>query len=314
MPVIGVICCRTNEPARFNDCIQCAKTGSPGRCIYPLHLLQSMAGNEAGRVGAGISVTTLLGCHRRAQLHQGYDYYEDPELMEARFKGTLVHEGMERLIQGHKDVIQEVRYGRRIDGQAITGKMDMILPNFVGGARIVDFKSAGRRKLGPDMVPSESHVEQVNIYRWIVEDGYEVEYTDHPDIYEDVVQIQRRVQFKVGSAAILYIGDTGMQEVEIPLWPLEKTADFVREKYEAYKEQALSPILPDRLVKKRGTANQPVIVFSDDEVVPEPEPERVESVPHWMCTNCALFDICRSLPKEGIDWEYESENDDEYTS
>ena len=303
MPVIGTLCCRTGEPARFDSCIGCAKTGKPARCKHPLHILESMRTNEATRANAGLSVTSLLGCQRRAQLHREYDYYEDPTAVEARFKGTLVHEGMERLTKDHHDVIQEVRYARRIGDQAITGKMDLILPDFDGGPRIVDFKSAGRRKLAPDMVPSESHVEQVNVYRWILEDGYEAEATTlEVGGYERVWH--ETVQMKVGSAAILYIGDNGMQEVEIPLWPLAMTEAFVADKVNAYNSRALAPILPDKVVRKRDTSKDPVIYWGDfhDQIPPQDPAPTIVTEPHWMCKGCALFDICRSLPAEGIEW------------
>lgn len=227
----------------------------------------------------------------------------------------MIHEGMERMLSGYHNVIQEKRYGRTIHFERgddsytvpITGKMDLILPDFDGGARIIDFKSAGRRKLGPDMVPSESHVEQVNVYRWILAHGYEVEYTEYTkgDLGRDgfgKVMIQRPVDMSVGSAAILYIGDTAMQEVEIPLWPLDMTVAFVEQKVREYTSKALAPILPDRVYRKRSTAKDPVIVWDDDDI-PAPDPGGIVVEPHYFCTTCALFDLCRSLPREGIDWE-----------
>lgn len=322
MPLSGTICCRTGKPARFNDCIQCSLTGKPEPCIHPPHLLVAMKDNEGSRADAGLSVTTLLGCHRRAQLAASHEYYEDPAVMEARFKGTLVHEGMERLLGEQDGVIVEKRFARNAwigdsaessvqHTQAITGKMDMVLLDYEGGARIVDFKSAGRRSLHPDMVPTQAHVEQVNVYRWILEDGYEVEHTElHPGDEEGYGRLtyQAPVNIKVGSAAILYIGDTGMQEVEIPLWPLEMTEQFVADKVNEYASMKLSPILPDRVIRKRSTANQAKIVWGDEDDLIEDDPTPpVQVLPHWMCTNCALFDICRSLPKEGVSWNDDSD-------
>lgn len=231
MPLSGTRCCQTGEPAEFGYCIGCATTGAPAPCKYPFFLLEAMRSNEDSRRDAGISASTLGACPRFTILARDHDYVESPRDYLPRFTGTVIHGGIEQFtsIPG---VIAERRYFRttHVDNEPITlsGKMDIVLPNWRGHGKIIDMKTGGRRQLTPTMEPYDSHTEQVNVYRWILAS---------PDD-EDGIPIEE--------ASIIYIKDGATQEVPVELWPLEVTEAFVRQKVEELVVPDLPPILPDQ--------------------------------------------------------------------
>lgn len=290
MPLVGTVCCRTGEPARFDSCINCAKYGAPEPCQHPFPLIMAMRDNKAGRADAmnTLSTTTLLGCVRFDQLSEAHDYYEPPSDFEARFKGTLIHSGLEKMLENESDLISEVRFFREFVTEAgesflLSGQPDVLLPKFNGESGygwIIDGKSAGRRKMHPDMEASEDHIRQVNIYRWIVGGGF----------YEEKVlgsqmgysAIRKSVNIPINRATIWYVGDNDLQEVEVPCWPLAHVESMIGQMIARFEGKNLAPILPSKFVVKRRTG-------------------LTEEVRHWKCDRCPLREICDTYPAEGVE-------------
>jgi CRISPR/Cas system-associated exonuclease Cas4 (RecB family) len=217
--------------------MQCATTGEPATCKYPFFLLEAMRGNEDTRRDAGISASTLGACPRFVTLAGDHDYYESPQDYKARFTGSVIHGGIEAYTSV-PGVIAERRYYRQItltDGRVvvISGKMDIVLPQWKHVGKIVDMKTGGRRQLTPTMEPYDSHTEQVNEYRWILDDPVDAD------------------PIRVGEAAIIYIKDGAMQEVPVELWPLAVTEAHIRARLEELLLPELPPILPDQSNGKR---------------------------------------------------------------
>lgn len=235
MPLVGTRCCRTGEPSDFDTCLQCAKYGFPESCKYPFPLIKAMRDNSLGRPKHGVSTTDLLGCTRFFVLSKDHDYVESPGDYEARFKGTVIHSGFEELAKGEPDVEAEIRYEREFiyDGHTytITGKPDCRLVKWKGIGRLIDQKSAGRRKLHPDMQASEDHQRQLNMYRWILQ-GNDIE---------------------VGSLVIWYVGDTDMVQVEVPIWDDHLVEEMIRSLIMQIHYNDLPPILPSTFTRSRRT-------------------------------------------------------------
>lgn len=307
LPLKGTICCRTGEPSRFDTCLTCAKYGEPDACAFPLPLIATMAANQGSRDGAGLSATTLIGCPRFEKLARAHDYYEDPEDYYPRFHGTSLHAGLEYALAGQEDVISEERFYRDVvdddwivdpaTGEIIeksntvlatlSGKPDIVLPKWKGIGKIYDGKRAGRRRIYPGMDPRPEHVQQLNIYRWILAKGR----PQHPTTDEGGVQTYEIVNIPIGEASIIYIGDQGMVEVPVEIMPLDEVERMVVELVRHRDAQAIPPVLPHRKVRNRNTG---VVTM-----------ER-----HWKCGYCPLQDVCyNDYPLEGIPWEEVIERD-----
>lgn len=190
-----------------------------------------MRDNEDSREGAGLSASGLMQCPRFEVLKKTYPYCEDPDDYYPRFRGTILHGGIEQFSLNQEGVISEVRYFRELDGVRISGKMDEVLPDYMGVGKLTDFKSGGRRKLHPTMEVTPDHAAQVNVYRWILEGN----------------------TIPIGLLSIRYISDTTMQEVPVPLWSMEETEEFISEYLRKQEQFALPPILPSSYTVSRRT-------------------------------------------------------------
>lgn len=311
----------------------CAKYGEPDACVHPLPLIATMAANQNSRRGAGLSATTLLGCPRFERLSETHDFYEDPEDYYPRFHGTSLHAGLEYALAGQEDVISEERFFRDVfdddwvvdpeTGEIVeesathlatlSGKPDIVLPKWKGIGKIYDGKRAGRRRIFPGMEPRPEHVQQLNIYRWILAAGR----AEHPQeladggrpserplpdsesarpswagselpAEPDTVLVYDTVSIPIGEASIIYIGDQGMVEVPVPIMPLDEVEQLVVERIRARNRQALPPVLPHRQVKNRNTGI-------------------VTTQRHWKCGYCPLQDVCyNDYPLEGIPWNQQT--------
>lgn len=79
-------------------------------------------------------------------------------------------------------MIREERFGRKLDGTALTGQIDVLDLN---RKLIIDAKTKATMPASVDEMPG--YVYQLNLYRWIVADGYSV-HTGQP-IQAEVAQL-----------------------------------------------------------------------------------------------------------------------------
>ena len=71
----GFRCC-CGESVAFADCLERSRT-HPADCPFVYPILQGMVNGIRGEV-EGISVTSMLGCLRKAALDRRHDAYVDP--------------------------------------------------------------------------------------------------------------------------------------------------------------------------------------------------------------------------------------------
>lgn len=254
--LVGVTCCQTGQPANFDDCIHAAVVGEPHHCRYSSALLTAMRDNQKDREGAGISATTLQACPRFERLKQDYGYTESPGDYYPRFRGSLIHAGVQQMGGDHPEVIRESRFFRRIPDTTdawLSGTIDELLPAYQGVGKIVDYKSAGKKRVHDGMEPRPEHVEQLSIYRWIL--------AGEP------------LPVPIALGAIRYVSDTAMVEVPVELDSLESTADLVSARYHDLVQPALPPVLPSTYTKSRRTGE-------------------LTEQRHWKCGFCPLRKPC----------------------
>lgn len=157
--------CTCGEAVPFADCLKRAR-GHPDDCLFVYPILQGMANGIRGEV-EGISVTSMLGCLRKAALERRHDAYVDPRQLYHAFRGQLFHVLAERGLP--EGAVAERRFSRTIAGVTVSGQPDLIWPEH---RLLVDFKSTRR---APPKEPYPQHALQVNLYRWLVEPAYSVD-------------------------------------------------------------------------------------------------------------------------------------------
>lgn len=245
MPLTGVICDdpnHKNERYTFEQCLACSRNRGPRKCSTPYQVIYAMTQNKVERKDAGLSATMLLDCPRRVILQQEEDYEERPSAFWPRLRGTLGHLLVERYGDGIGPAIAEVRFTKEIDIDGVkltvTGKPDMVLPNH---KLIIDYKS--NKNVDDEYQPmvkgkaKPEHVEQVNIYRWLMAGGTNMETGEIADIDIDKAEIHYFDLMR------------WMAPISVPVWPLAQAEAFIKTKARplvAYKQNAtLPPIMKD---------------------------------------------------------------------
>lgn len=196
--LVGFICERTEEPISFSECLECSRIQHP--CPFWDTVLQALIENNADRPGAGLSATMLTGCLRQTYFNLTLDYYQKPSKLWPALRGTMIHSMLEKVKLPNKLI--EVRLGYKIDGMEITGKPDEY---DIGRKMIIDYKSKPKGKV-PKVAP-DYYTEQLNIYRLLVEDGYDIK-TLEP------------VNGKVESLGLIFLTD--MENIKMPVTMLDK--------------------------------------------------------------------------------------------
>jgi hypothetical protein len=227
--------------------------------IYPYEILKSML--ETEERPDGVSMTTLLNvdrCLRCSILEKYEDYVVDLEKLWKPWKGTAYHGIIER--HTRKGGIAEVRFWAKLPGGGeVHGKPDLILPD-----SLIDLKTTDNPPRWDD--PWADHVEQVQGYRWLVNNAYQWEGNlgkfspaawkcEHLVIwYVDVVEARgipikplevrrtKEVATKKGAS-------NPYKKVKEPdIWDDDKVLKFIRPRYdeviEAFSEYERSGILP----------------------------------------------------------------------
>lgn len=224
MPLAGVLCDDPREKGQrysFDACLACARTGGPRKCQNPYQLIYAMSRNQIERKDAGISATMLLDCPRRVILQAEEPYFEAPSAYWPRLRGTIGHLLVEQYGDGLEPKIAEVRFRKSVEVQGvqveITGKPDMILPE---RKLIIDYKS--NKNVDDPYQPMKKgqakveHVEQVNIYRWLLAGGVNMDTGEitHVDIEEGQIHYFDMMRW--------------LPPTSVPIWPLEETEAFIK--------------------------------------------------------------------------------------
>jgi CRISPR/Cas system-associated exonuclease Cas4 (RecB family) len=114
----------------------------------------------------GITVTQLLGCPRKVYLEKTNDWFSHPIENWPSLRGSLVHSLLEQT--GGQRAEVEVRYEKEHRGVTVSGQPDSVRVIGKGKKRLLrDWKSTG--KLPYYDSAYESHRQQTNIYRWLMD-------------------------------------------------------------------------------------------------------------------------------------------------
>lgn len=236
MSLIGVICGKTGEYESFETCIErhenpCYPGGS---CHCPTASIKAMRDNHKTRKDAGVSASTILACPREVALQERYDYYESVESGWHKFRGTLIHSLMESDPDVPEHIIMEERVETflDIDGEPfrLTGQMDHVDTKH---KFLLDYKS---KHLTPKK-PDSRHEAQLNIYIYLLATGR-------------FLKTKEPCKIKIESAGIHYLTfhtKKGMiwQKMLYPVWELEDTEKFIKERAKVLADWQRHNIFPD---------------------------------------------------------------------
>lgn len=171
MPLTAILCpcadCKGEVAHDPNVALDHLARRKPGK--FTFELLASMLATQQER-GNRITTTLLTGkCLRSEYLKRRTEYTDDPEKLYASFRGTMFHGQLEEF--AHPGAIAEARFHIELEGLGhLSGSPDLVDPK-VG--YLYDYKFT---KENPRFdYPWKEHVAQLQINRWLVDNGDYVE-------------------------------------------------------------------------------------------------------------------------------------------
>ena len=135
------ICEATGEPTPPQTCLACARNGALPGCPMTAPVVKGILANMRPD-DFGVTITTLLGCPRKFQLKQEWDYNLRPSEMWWAYRGQLMHDVSARYAQDDPNAIVEQRYSVMVEApqglNIISGQPDLV---YLDRRHILDFKT-----------------------------------------------------------------------------------------------------------------------------------------------------------------------------
>lgn len=252
MPQVGWFDPTTQRRTTFDEALDEAKHhGEWGG--YPLEVLTGMREQITKERPDAITASMLLQNPRHVKLERANAFFATPEQNYATFRGSVIHSLLEQFADPESQT--EVRMSRELDGVEISGQPDSVRIRKTNGRTLLrDWKTT--KELPKYSSPYKNHMQQVNVYRWIL--GLDPEQTDLEIVYFSMEGIKILPLTHAGKSA------RGRSIAE-QHWPDEKVEAFIRER------MALHLI-------------QPILKYED---IPEDD--------LWQCRYSPVENLCRRL-------------------
>ncbi len=136
----GFICEVTAEPVSPAECLACARKGAPG-CTMTGPIIKGILSNLRPD-DFGLTVTTLLGCARKARLKLEAPYWLKPSELWWSYRGQLLHNVAAQYAKDDAQAIAEQRFSMLVETGGgvveITGQPDLVLTDL---GVLVDYKT-----------------------------------------------------------------------------------------------------------------------------------------------------------------------------
>lgn len=175
----GFHCPEGKGDVPFEECLRCAASHE-NTCQFDYPILAGMQRNI--REEEGISVTSLLNCLRKVVLETRNDIYLDPKQLYYAFRGQLFHAVIAQAQE--EGAVVEQRFERTVAGITLSGHPDVIYPE---QRKLVDYKST--KRIPKKYEPYANHGMQVNLYRYLVAQMYDIEQLEI--VYFDMSEVKR---------------------------------------------------------------------------------------------------------------------------
>lgn len=227
MPQIGWFDKDTQRRATFEEVLD--EAASHGDAMgFPYEVLRGMHEQAIKERPDGLTVTTILKNPRHVKLERENEYFAAPESNWATFRGTIVHEILERY--GDEGSVIEERVERDLDGVSISGQPDTIRIRTTNGRTLLrDWKST--KEVPRYDNAYTNHQQQVNLYRWLL--NLDPETTDLEVVYVSMESL-RIVPLKHGGKS------RNGRAIAQQHWSDEKVEAFIKERLALHE---VSPIL-----------------------------------------------------------------------
>lgn len=198
MPIIGFYCqkCRANVPLTHFD--QCD-------AVHPDFAAAVVRDSQRDRV-AGIHVTSVLSCPRKAAMEQVADVHVDPLAYNAMLGGTAWHSLME--IASSKPELCEVDVTGTVGGAVLVGRVDRLHPP----TAISDWKTTSEWA-----------------EKWLSKPkaeggGMKAEHLAQLSLYGELVE--QTLGWRPEHGVVWYRTQKTILHFAEPLWSLDKVLDF----------------------------------------------------------------------------------------
>ncbi len=280
----GFICEVTAEMVTPADCLACARSGAPG-CSMTAPVVRGILSNMRP-ADFGLTVTTLLGCARKARLKRAHPYWLKPSELWWSYRGQLLHNVAAQYALEDRHAIAEQRFSMLVqaNGQVIeiTGQPDLVLTDL---GVLVDYKTTKRMPqpwktytcpiTGKVIQDSQWAVRTKYIDCPFCEDGRhiakDVLKLGKPQAYQGHIQqvsvyalMLRENGIPVQTAEIVYQDMAGQLRIPVDLLPAEQVWALLEERVTLHTQPELPGIITD--------------------------PEQA-----WSCDFCEVRSVCESL-------------------
>jgi hypothetical protein len=200
--------------------------------------------DKSGRATAHISATMLTGiCLRQTRLEMETDYHVNPLRMFPAFRGTMAHQVVESfpepgyIYEQRFETELVLRSGKKL---CITGQIDKL---GITQRHIEDSKTKADAKLKKLSVPEPSHIMQLNIYRWLVYNGWpQKAFTHEGKKYGK----KKPSKIEIDTLKLVYFSMNEPKMLRAPVMNLEEVEAYVVQRAEELT-QPLLPSIPDGL-------------------------------------------------------------------
>ncbi len=266
MPFQNFICEATGQPIPPQDCLVCARNGGQPGCPMTAPVIKGILANMRPD-DFGITITTLLGCPRKFQLKQEWDYNLRPSELWWVYRGQLMHDVCARFTKEDPGAIVEERYSVMIDTPTgiiiISGQPDLV---YLDRRHILDFKTIkavpgpwrsyicpetglliheGPFAWRPKMISCPHCFEGEHVARHVVQEGSSRAKKAHVQQVSLYRLVLAEHGVAVDTAEIVYMDMSEQLRIPVDLLPLDEAWSLIEQRLALFTTGILPGVLLD---------------------------------------------------------------------
>ena len=267
MPLAGFSCDATEMPVTIKACLACARSGALPGCHQTAPVIAGIV-RGLRPDDFGLTVTTLIGCVRKARLMRELMYWLKPSQSYWAYRGMLMHGVAAQYADDADQIVAEQRFAMMVetlDGRLVevTGQPDLVL---LDQKRLLDFKTTKNVPTGwrsyvcpeTEQVISEGPYalrrkfiecphcrlgqHEVKPIEVIGEPRAKTHHALQLSLYRLLLQ---RHGIEVNTGELVYQDMDTQRRVPVDLMPLDETERYLRERVTLALQTDLPPMLID---------------------------------------------------------------------
>jgi hypothetical protein len=266
MPFAGFICEATAEAVTPVECLACARAGPLPGCPMSAPVIKGIL-DGLRPDDFGLTVTTLLGCARKARLKLSHDYRSRPRELWWAYRGQLLHGVAASYAAADPHTIAEKRFSMVLEADGafveISGQPDLV---YVDRRMIVDFKTT-KAVPGPwrtYLCPESEAVIREGPFAWrnkyllcphcpdgehiaraVLQEGLPRAYRAHIQQLSAYRLLLTENDLPVERGQIIYQDMAQQLPIDVDLLPLEETLTLLQERLTLFTQPDLPPATTD---------------------------------------------------------------------